>query len=143
MGVTRAVNVAQQNLREVMTELGMTEGFDVGLEMSGAPPAFRTLLETMNHGGRIALLGIPPGEMSIDWNQVIFKGLFIKGFTAVRCLKPVQNGRADSVRPRSDADHHASLSHRRLPAGLRRDAFRAFRQSGAELGLTTHRPAGR
>ncbi|WP_372773821.1 L-threonine 3-dehydrogenase [Pantoea sp. WEP] len=79
MGVTRAVNVAQQNLREVMTELGMTEGFDVGLEMSGAPPAFRTLLETMNHGGRIALLGIPPGEMSIDWNQVIFKGLFIKG----------------------------------------------------------------
>ncbi|WP_413676077.1 L-threonine 3-dehydrogenase [Pantoea dispersa] len=79
MGVTRAVNVAQQNLRDVMTELGMTEGFDVGLEMSGAPPAFRTLLEAMNHGGRIALLGIPPGEMSIDWNQVIFKGLFIKG----------------------------------------------------------------
>jgi len=79
MGVTRAVNVAQQNLREVMTELGMTEGFDVGLEMSGAPPAFRIMLETMNHGGRIALLGIPPGEMSIDWNQVIFKGLFIKG----------------------------------------------------------------
>ncbi|MDY0928949.1 L-threonine 3-dehydrogenase [Pantoea trifolii] len=79
MGVTRAVNVAQENLRNVMAELGMTEGFDVGLEMSGAPPAFRTLLEVMNHGGRIALLGIPPGEMSIDWNQVIFKGLFIKG----------------------------------------------------------------
>lgn len=79
MGVTRAVNVAQENLRDVMNELGMTEGFDVGLEMSGAPPAFRTLLEVMNHGGRIALLGIPPGEMSIDWNQVIFKGLFIKG----------------------------------------------------------------
>ncbi|ORM62506.1 L-threonine 3-dehydrogenase [Pantoea rodasii] len=79
MGVTRAVNVAQENLRDVMTELGMTEGFDVGLEMSGAPPAFRTLLEVMNHGGRIALLGIPPGEMAIDWNLVIFKGLFIKG----------------------------------------------------------------
>jgi len=79
MGVTRAVNVAQENLRDVMRELGMTEGFDVGLEMSGAPPAFRTLLEVMNHGGRIALLGIPPGEMAIDWNQVIFKGLFIKG----------------------------------------------------------------
>lgn len=79
MGVTRAVNVAQENLRDVMAELGMTEGFDVGLEMSGAPAAFRTLLEVMNHGGRIALLGIPPGEMSIDWNQVIFKGLFIKG----------------------------------------------------------------
>ncbi len=79
MGVTRAVNVAQENLRDVMAELGMTEGFDVGLEMSGAPPAFRTLLDVMNHGGRIALLGIPPGEMAIDWNLVIFKGLFIKG----------------------------------------------------------------
>lgn len=79
MGVTRAVNVAREDLRGVMRELGMTEGFDVGLEMSGAPPAFRTLLEVMNHGGRIALLGIPPGEMAIDWNQLIFKGLFIKG----------------------------------------------------------------
>lgn len=79
MGVTRAVNVAHEDLRAVMRELGMTEGFDVGLEMSGAPPAFRTLLEVMNHGGRIALLGIPPCEMAIDWNQVIFKGLFIKG----------------------------------------------------------------
>ncbi|MHA6313173.1 L-threonine 3-dehydrogenase [Pantoea sp. S-LA4] len=79
MGVTRAVNVAKEDLREVMQSLGMTEGFDVGLEMSGAPPAFRTLLEVMNHGGRIALLGIPPGEMAIDWNLVIFKGLFIKG----------------------------------------------------------------
>ncbi|WP_130832704.1 L-threonine 3-dehydrogenase [[Erwinia] mediterraneensis] len=79
MGVTRAVNVAQEDLRGVMSSLGMTEGFDVGLEMSGAPAAFRTLLEVMNHGGRIALLGIPPGEMAIDWNQVIFKGLFIKG----------------------------------------------------------------
>ncbi|QGY31041.1 L-threonine 3-dehydrogenase [Pantoea cypripedii] len=79
MGVTRAVNVAQENLPAVMASLGMTEGFDVGLEMSGAPPAFRSMLEVMNHGGRIALLGIPPGEMAIDWNQVIFKGLFIKG----------------------------------------------------------------
>lgn len=79
MGVTRAVNVSQQKLVDVMQELGMTEGFDVGLEMSGAPAAFRTLLSVMNNGGRIALLGIPPSEMSIDWNQVIFKGLFIKG----------------------------------------------------------------
>lgn len=79
MGVTRAVNVAQEDLHQVMQQLGMTEGFDVGLEMSGAPSAFHTLLEVMNHGGHIALLGIPPGEMAIDWNQVIFKGLFIKG----------------------------------------------------------------
>ncbi|HGN0343920.1 L-threonine 3-dehydrogenase [Proteus mirabilis] len=79
MGVTRAVNVSKENLTDVMKELGMTEGFDVGLEMSGAPPAFRTMLSTMNHGGCIALLGIPPSDMAIDWGQVIFKGLFIKG----------------------------------------------------------------
>lgn len=79
MGVTRAVNVAQEDLHDVMQSLGMTEGFDIGLEMSGAPPAFRSLLEVMNHGGHIALLGIPPAEMAIDWNQVIFKELFIKG----------------------------------------------------------------
>ncbi|EPN9632075.1 L-threonine 3-dehydrogenase [Cronobacter sakazakii] len=79
MGVTRAVNVANESLQDVMNELGMTEGFDVGLEMSGAPPAFRTMLDIMNHGGRIAMLGIPPSDMSIDWNKVIFKGLFIKG----------------------------------------------------------------
>lgn len=79
MGVTRAVNVANENLNDVMNELGMTEGFDVGLEMSGAPAAFHAMLDTMNHGGRIALLGIPPSQMAIDWNKVIFKGLFIKG----------------------------------------------------------------
>ncbi|KGT95438.1 L-threonine 3-dehydrogenase [Erwinia typographi] len=79
IGVTRAVNVARETLEEVMRELGMTEGFDVGLEMSGAPAAFRSLLGVMNNGGRIAMLGIPATEMAIDWNQVIFKGLFIKG----------------------------------------------------------------
>ncbi|MGL5951651.1 MAG: L-threonine 3-dehydrogenase, partial [Providencia rustigianii] len=79
MGVTRAVNVSRENLKDVMKELGMKEGFDVALEVSGAPPAFQTMLDTMNHGGRIALLGIPPSSMATDWSQVIFKGLFIKG----------------------------------------------------------------
>ncbi|KQN63302.1 MULTISPECIES: L-threonine 3-dehydrogenase [unclassified Erwinia] len=79
VGVTRAVNVGQQNLTQTMSELGMTEGFDVGLEMSGVAAAFRGMLSVMNHGGRIAMLGIPSAEMAIDWNQVIFKGLFIKG----------------------------------------------------------------
>ncbi len=79
MGATRAVNVAQQKLQDVMDELGMTEGFDVGLEMSGVPSAFKQMLDSMNHGGKIAMLGIPPGETAIDWNQVIFKGLVIKG----------------------------------------------------------------
>lgn len=79
MGATRAVNVGTTDLRAVMAELGMQEGFDVGLEMSGAAPAFRQMLETMNNGGKLALLGIPPGEIAIDWNLVIFKGLVLKG----------------------------------------------------------------
>jgi len=79
MGATRAVDVSKQSLTDVMQELGMTEGFDVGLEMSGVPTAFNSMLDTMNHGGKIAMLGIPPGTMAIDWNKVIFKGLVIKG----------------------------------------------------------------
>lgn len=79
MGATRTVNVANEKLEDVMQELGMKEGFDVGLEMSGAPPAFSSMLNTMNHGGKIAMLGIPSSDMAIDWNQVIFKGLVIKG----------------------------------------------------------------
>jgi threonine 3-dehydrogenase len=79
MGATRAINVGITKLRDVMSELGMTEGFDVGLEMSGVPDAFRSMLDCMNHGGKVALLGIPPAQMAIDWNQVIFKGLEIKG----------------------------------------------------------------
>jgi threonine 3-dehydrogenase len=79
MGATRAVNVAKENLKDVMKELGMVEGFDVCLEMSGAPSAFNDMLENIIHGGKIALLGIPPGKLAIDWNHVIFKGLIIKG----------------------------------------------------------------
>ena len=79
MGATRAVNVANEKLEDVMKELGMTEGFDVGLEMSGVPSAFTNMLSNMNHGGKIAMLGIPPSDMAVDWNQVIFKGLVIKG----------------------------------------------------------------
>ena len=79
MGATRVVNVAKQSLKDTMTELKMTEGFDVGLEMSGVPSAFSSMLELMNHGGKVAMLGIPPSDMGIDWSQVIFKGLVIKG----------------------------------------------------------------
>ncbi|MCQ8878216.1 L-threonine 3-dehydrogenase [Pseudoalteromonas shioyasakiensis] len=79
MGATRAVNVANEKLEDVMTDLGMTEGFDIGLEMSGVPSAFNAMLNNMNHGGKIAMLGIPPSDMAVDWNQVIFKGLVIKG----------------------------------------------------------------
>ncbi len=79
IGVTRAVNASREKLTDVMDELGMQEGFDVGLEMSGSPSAFRDMIATMNHGGKIAMLGIPPSDMSIDWTRVVFKGLFIKG----------------------------------------------------------------
>jgi threonine 3-dehydrogenase len=79
MGATRAINVASQTIDDTMKELGMVEGFDVGMEMSGNPQAFRDMLRTMHHGGKVAMLGIPPGDMAIDWNDVIFKGLVLKG----------------------------------------------------------------
>jgi threonine 3-dehydrogenase len=79
LGASRTVNVAREDLRGVMKDLGMKEGFDVGLEMSGNGRAFRQLLEVMNHGGKVALLGIMPGEEAIDWSQVVFKGLVLKG----------------------------------------------------------------
>jgi threonine 3-dehydrogenase len=79
MGVTRAVNVSEEKLPDVQKQLGMTEGFDVGLEMSGNASAFRDMLANMSHGARIAMLGIPSGEMAIDWRTVIFNMLTIKG----------------------------------------------------------------
>ncbi len=79
MGATRSVNVQKQKLEDVMQELGMKEGFDVGMEMSGNPQALRQMLANMAHGGKVALLGLPPAEVAIDWNQVIFKGLIMKG----------------------------------------------------------------
>lgn len=79
MGATRTVNVSRESLKDVMTEIGMNEGFDVGMEMSGNDMAFRSMLKCMNHGGKIAMLGIPSKDTLIDWNQVIFKGLIIKG----------------------------------------------------------------
>lgn len=79
MGATRAVNIKYQPIKEVMDELGMLEGFDVGLEMSGNPMALNDMVKAMNHGGHVAMLGIPPQETIIDWNLVIFKGLVIKG----------------------------------------------------------------
>jgi threonine 3-dehydrogenase len=79
MGASVALNVTSGSIDQTMNDLGMEEGFDVGMEMSGNPAAFRDLLRTMHHGGKVALLGIPPNDMAIDWNEVIFKGLFIKG----------------------------------------------------------------
>jgi len=79
MGATLALNVTRDSLDDAMKQLGMTEGFDVGLEMSGNPQALREMLRTLHHGGSVAMLGIPAEDVAIDWNQVIFKGLTIKG----------------------------------------------------------------
>jgi threonine 3-dehydrogenase len=79
VGVTLAVDPREKSLDDVQKELGLTEGFDVGLEMSGNAAAFRDMLANMAHGGKIAMLGIPPGEIAIDWNIVIFNMLTIHG----------------------------------------------------------------
>ena len=87
MGATEAVNVLNTDLKDVMSKLGMTEGFDVGLEMSGVPSAFSSMLETMNHGGRIAMLGIMPNGSGINWDDVIFKGLELQGIYGRRMFE--------------------------------------------------------
>ncbi len=87
MGATHAVNVTKTSLRDTMANLSMTEGFDVGLEMSGVPQAFGEMLETINHGGKVALLGILPEGSGINWNHVIFKGLQVHGIYGRRMFE--------------------------------------------------------
>jgi threonine 3-dehydrogenase len=79
MGATLALDVSRVTVAQAQEKLGMKEGFDVGLEMSGDPRAFHDMLANMCHGGKIALLGIPENEFAIDWTKVIFNGLTIKG----------------------------------------------------------------
>ena len=114
MGASRAINVQRESLDQTMKDLGMQEGFDVGLEMSGNAAAFREMLRTMHHGGTIAILGIPPEETAIDWNQVIFKGLTLKGIygremfeTWYKMASLLQSGLD------LDAHHHPSLRRSR------------------------------
>jgi len=87
LGATQTVNVTKESLQDVMDDLGMTEGFDVGLEMSGIPKAFSDMLDVMNHGGEVALLGLLPKGAGIDWDQVIFKSLHIKGIYGRRMFE--------------------------------------------------------
>lgn len=79
VGVSLAVNPIETPLADAQTKLNMTEGFDVGLEMSGNPQAFRDMLANMSHGAKIAMLGIPSQEIAIDWNRVIFNQLTLRG----------------------------------------------------------------
>lgn len=79
MGSDLEINPQKVSVRDAMERLGMTEGFDVGLEMSGHPDALHDMITTMNSGGNIALLGIPPKQAPIDWNDIVFKGLTLQG----------------------------------------------------------------
>ncbi len=128
MGATHAVNVSRDTLDQTMKDLGMIEGFDVGLEMSGNPAAFRDLLRTMHHGGSVALLGIPPEDTAIDWNQVIFKGLVIKG---VYGREMFETWYKMSAMLQSGLDISPVITHR-FPIAEFRDGFEIMRsgQSG-------------
>lgn len=79
MGATRVIDVSRENISDVQKDVGMKEGFDVGLEMSGSPRALNDMIDNMAHGGRIALLGIMPERTAVDWNKVIFNMLTIRG----------------------------------------------------------------
>ncbi len=128
MGATRTVNTAKTPLEPVMRELGMVEGFDVGLEMSGNGQAFTGMLAAMNHGGRIAMLGILPGQVAIDWSTVIFKGLVIKGIYGREMFETWYKMTAML---QSGLDLSAVITHR-LPVARYLDGFAAMQtgQSG-------------
>jgi threonine 3-dehydrogenase len=123
MGVTLALDVRSQSIEGAMKELGMTEGFDIGFEMSGQPSALNDLVRTLHHGGSLALLGIPPAATAIDWSEVIFKGLTIKGIygremfeTWYKMSSMVQSG----LRIEPIISHH-------FPIVEYRDAFEVMR----------------
>jgi threonine 3-dehydrogenase len=119
LGATHVVDVSSEQLAPVMTELGMTEGFDVGLEMSGAESAFNQMLDAMNHGGRIAVLGIPAGPMTLDVNDVIFKGLELQGIYGRRIFETWYKMAAML---QSGLDVSAIITHQ-LPADRFDEAF--------------------
>ncbi len=125
MGADRAINVTATSVAATMGDLGMAEGFDVGLEMSGSPAALHDMISTMNNGGNIALLGIPAANAAtpIDWNDVIFKGLTLKGIygrkmfeTWYKMLAMLQTG----------LDISPVITHR-FPAGAYEEAFEVMR----------------
>jgi threonine 3-dehydrogenase len=118
-GASRVVDVRSEGLASVMTDLGMSEGFDVGLEMSGAEAAFNQMLASVNHGGRIAALGIPAGPMTLDVNDIIFKGLEIQGIYGRRIFETWYKMAAML---QSGLDVSGIVTHR-LPADRYDEAF--------------------
>jgi threonine 3-dehydrogenase len=128
MGASRALDVRTENLDEAMKSLGMEEGFDVGMEMSGVPSAFREMLRTMHHGGSIAMLGIMPKDTGIQWDEVIFKGLVVKG---VYGREMFETWYKMSSMLQSGLDISGVVTHR-MPVSEYRDGFEtmASGQSG-------------
>jgi threonine 3-dehydrogenase len=122
-GVTRAVDAGSARLADVQRELGMKEGFDIGLEMSGSAAALREMIDNMAHGGRIALLGIPAQEIAIDWSKVVFKMLNLKGVYGRRIFETWYQM---SVLIQSGLDLKPVITHR-FPAREYEQAFATAR----------------
>ncbi|MXP14750.1 L-threonine 3-dehydrogenase [Altererythrobacter confluentis] len=127
MGATRTVNVARENLAAVQKQLGMTEGFDVGLEMSGSEAGFASMVDNMCHGGKIAILGLPSGNVTIDWHKVIFNMLTLKG---VYGREIFETWYKMSVFIESGLDLSGIITHR-LPADRFEEGFQAMLDGSA------------
>ncbi len=138
MGATLAVDPAQTPLAEVQKKLGMTEGFDVGLEMSGNPLALREMIANMSHGGKIALLGIPATETTVDWRRVIFNMLTIKG---VYGREMYETWYKMTVMLESGVDISPAITHR-FPFDEYEAAFAAIRTGSAGKVVLDWRNAG-
>jgi threonine 3-dehydrogenase len=119
--------VTRENLKDVQAELGMSEGFDVGLEMSGAEAGFATMIDNMCHGGKIAILGLPSGGMAIDWHKVIFSMLTLKG---VYGREIFETWYKMSVFVESGLDLSPIITHR-LPASQFAKGFEAMARGEA------------
>lgn len=127
MGATRTVNVTEEKLEDVQQDLGMTEGFDVGLEMSGSEAGFASLIDNMCHGGKVAILGLPAGDVRIDWHKVIFNMLTLKG---VYGREIFETWYKMSVFIESGLDLSPIITHR-LPAGDFEAGFAAMLDGSA------------
>ena len=127
MGATRTVNVTQEDLKEVQKSLGMTEGFDVGLEMSGSEKGFAQMVDNMCHGGKIAILGLPSGDVKIDWHKVIFNMLTLKG---VYGREIFETWYKMSVFIESGLDLSGIITHR-MPADRFEEGFQAMLDGSA------------
>lgn len=119
LGVTRAVDVTREDLVDVRADLGMVEGFDVALEMSGQPAAMHDIVANMAHGGRIAMLGIPTEDFSLDWTEVVFNMLTIKGIYG---REMYETWYAMTVMLQSGLDISAVITHR-FPYSQFEEAF--------------------